>query len=66
MWKFIVDDLVAPLVRRAGTSLGMVAIGYGATAEQGDLLAASAVAIGGVLVDLVLSKANRLKITGGR
>lgn len=59
--KTIVENLAAPLARRAGTFIAGVAISLGATASQADAVELGAVAVAMIAVDLVSSYLQRRK-----
>jgi hypothetical protein len=59
MKHMLIQNLLAPLLRRLGVGLGSAFAAWGITAEQVATLEAAAVVLGGVILDLVLSSANR-------
>ena len=57
--NFIIEQLAKPLLRRAGTALGLYLVGQGVTAENADIIVNGLIAGGLVAVDLINSYQNR-------
>lgn len=57
--NWIVNELVKPLSRRAGTAIGGYLVAIGVSGDQAATIAAGAVALIGVAIDLALSYKER-------
>ena len=62
--NFIMEQLAKPLLRRAGTALGVYLVGQGVATESADIIVNGVMAGGLVLVDLILSYRNRVRLHG--
>ena len=59
MLNNIVEEVAKPILRRLGTFVGGALVSYGIAAETSSQIVVGLVALGGVLIDLLLSHANR-------
>lgn len=57
--KFVISEILNPLLRRAGTAFGVYLVAQGVDQNTATQIAAGAVAAGGVLFDLLNSHFNR-------
>ncbi|MBL4806331.1 MAG: hypothetical protein JKY31_03480 [Rhodobacteraceae bacterium] len=57
--KFLLNELVKPLLRRGGSLLGGFLLTIGVMAPQVDIIVTGAMALASVAIDLLLSHRNR-------
>lgn len=57
--KFIVTEIAEPLFRRLGTGLGAYLVGLGVAREDATVIVSGAVALAGIVMDLVWSHLER-------
>lgn len=63
--EFLYEEIVKPIIRRAGTAFGVYLVAQGVDENTATQIAAGAVAVAGVVFDLLNSHFNRKGKTNG-